>query len=66
MRWSKLKKLWFFRKKLEETEKQLHGHNENEKTPREKVMNFLLRRFFSFFRMQSIRRKDQGTMSLVG
>jgi len=37
MRWGKRKKPWFFRKKLEETKKQFHGHNKNEKTPGEKA-----------------------------
>jgi len=45
---------WFFRKKLEETEKQFHGHKENEKMPGEKA-SFLQPAFFSFSRMHSIR-----------
>ena len=47
-------KPWCFRKKLEETEKQFYGHNENRKKAQEKI-NFLLRPFILFSRMPSIR-----------
>jgi len=48
MRRSKLINPWVFRKKLKETEKQFHGHNENEKMPGEKA-SFLQPAFFLVF-----------------
>jgi len=54
MRRNNLKKPRFFRKKLEETKKQFHGHNENTKNGGGES-ELSLPPFFMFSRMHSIR-----------
>jgi len=54
MQRSRLKKPWFFRKKLKKQKSNFTGTKKTRKC-RERKQAFSNRHFFSFFRMQSIR-----------